>query len=93
MTTFADAVTMNSEKYNHIRANAALALTTAEIYLQSAVLLPSFPDPDPGDPMDVDNVGEHTPSEAAIDNDPDTHEQTPSDEANDNNPGMLVADD
>ena len=60
MTTFADAVTMNSEKYNHIRANAALALTTAEIYLQSAVLLPSFPDPDPGDPMDVDNVGKHT---------------------------------
>ena len=61
---------MDSEKYNHIRANASNALTTAEIYLESAILLPSRPDPDLGDPMDID-VGEHTPSEAAIDNNPD----------------------
>ena len=93
MTTYAAAVAMDNEKYNHIHANAALAITTADIYLQSAELLPSYPDPDPGDPMDVDNVGEHTPSEAAINNDPDTHEQTPSYEANDNTPDMQVADD
>ena len=67
IVTFADATAVDSERYNRIRAEASNALTTAKIYLESvylesAILLPSRPDPGLGDPMDID-VGEHTPSE------------------------------
>ena len=89
VTTYATAVPMDNENYNFIQANAASAITTAKIYLGHAELLP---DPNPNDPMDVDNAGDHTPSEAAVDNDPDTHEQAKSNEANDNSPNMQIAD-
>ena len=94
MTTYATAVPMDSKNYNNIHANAVSAITTAEIYLQSADMMPSYLlSSDPDVPMDVDNVGEQTPSEAATDNNPDTHEQTPSNEANENTLDMQAADD
>ena len=89
ITTYATAVPMDNENYNFIQANAASAITTAKIYLGHADLLP---DPNPNDPMDVDNAGNHTPLEAAVDNGPDTHEQAKSNEANDNSPNMQIAD-
>ena len=54
IVTFADATAVDSERYNRIRAEASNALTTAKIYLESvylesAMLLPSRPDPDLGD--------------------------------------------
>ena len=42
ITTYAAAVPMDNENYNFIQANAASAITTAKIYLQSAELLPGY---------------------------------------------------
>ena len=45
MITYATAMAVDNAKYNHIHANAAQAITTAEIYLQSAKLQSNSPPP------------------------------------------------
>jgi hypothetical protein len=91
------AVESNVE-YNNIQADAAQVITTAAIYLQSAELQSNPQNPAmvmntvPDDLMDVGNVGEQIPSNAATDNNPDMQEETPSDAAIDNDPGMQVVD-
>ena len=70
------AVESNIE-YNHIHVDAEQAITTAEIYLQSAKLQSSSQQPlatamntNQDNPMDVGNAGDNTPSDAATDNNP-----------------------
>ena len=75
MVTYATAMSGETTvKYNHIHAEAAQAITTAQIYLQSAEMQPDPQPPatvtntqntNPDDPM---GVGEQTPAGVATEN-------------------------
>ena len=94
MTTYATAVPdRQKQNYNNIHANAVSAIITAEVYLQSNDMEPDYllcSDPDA--PMDVDNMGEQTPSEAATIDNPETHNITKSNEAHDDTPDQVADD-
>ena len=72
MVTYATAMSVEaSVKYNHIHAEAAQAITTAQIYLQAAEMQPDPQPPAPvtqtqnTNPDNLMDVGEQTPAETA----------------------------
>ena len=75
LTSFADATAVDSERYNHVIAEASYALATASLFLEpinfdTVTLLQSHPVPEPtGNPM-LFGVGEHITLETATDNHP-----------------------
>ena len=75
MVTYATAMSVEaSVKYNHIHAEAAQAITTAQIYLQAAEMQPDPQPPAPvtqtqnTNPDDLMDVGEQTPAGVATEN-------------------------